>query len=126
MRAAGVAREIRAHVPEPFWYIHVSYRAPEGQACAFTWARGHIYDHAVATVLYETCVDAPLATVTRASHSMHSVPCTAGKLRADPVMGGSGAGMLQSRLLLHIAWQRATHVGQANCHLDHILCSAWT
>ena len=71
LRAA--AREIRSHVPEPFWYIHVSYRAPEGQTCAFTWTRGHIYDHAVATALYETCVDEPLATITRASHT----PCTA-------------------------------------------------
>ncbi len=51
-------REIRAHVSEPFWYIHVMYRTPEGQQCTFSWRRGHIYDHAIATVLYENCVDA--------------------------------------------------------------------
>ncbi|CAK0738823.1 hypothetical protein CVIRNUC_001098 [Coccomyxa viridis] len=57
--------EIRAHVAEPFWYIHVTYRAPEGQQCTFHWRRGHLFDHAVATVLYEMCVEAPLATITR-------------------------------------------------------------
>ena len=63
--ACSLCREIRAHVAEPFWYLHVTYRAPEGQQCAFHWRRGHIFDHAVATVLYEMCVEAPLATITR-------------------------------------------------------------
>ncbi len=63
--ACVVCREIRAHVAEPFWYIHVTYRAPEGQQCTFHWRRGHLFDHAVATVLYEMCVEAPLATITR-------------------------------------------------------------
>ena len=61
-----VCREIRAHVAERFWYIHAAYRSPEGHACAFTWQRGHIFDHAIAAVLYETCVDAPQATITKA------------------------------------------------------------
>ena len=51
---------------ESFWYIHAAYRSPEGQGCAFTWQRGHIFDHAIATILYETCVDEPLATITKA------------------------------------------------------------
>ena len=54
-------------MPEPFWYIHVAYRAPEGQQCTFHWRRGHLFDHAVATVLYEMCVEAPLASITRVS-----------------------------------------------------------
>ena len=71
--ACALCREIRAHIAEPFWYIHVTYRAPEGQQCTFHWRRGHIFDHAVATVLYEMCVEAPLATITRVSpaHFLH-------------------------------------------------------
>jgi hypothetical protein len=61
-----LCREIRSHVAEPFWFIHAAYRPPQGQACTFAWQRGHIYDHAVATVLYEACCEAPLATITKA------------------------------------------------------------
>ncbi|CAL8463456.1 g2990 [Coccomyxa elongata] len=57
--------EIRAHVAEPFWYIYAMYRAPEGQSCVLHWQRDRLYDHTIATILYETCVDAPMATVTK-------------------------------------------------------------
>ncbi|EIE27522.1 prokaryotic type I DNA topoisomerase [Coccomyxa subellipsoidea C-169] len=57
--------EIQAHVAEPFWYIYAMYRAPEGQSCTLHWQRDRLYDHVIATILYETCVDAPLATVTK-------------------------------------------------------------
>ena len=56
-------REIRAHIAEPFWYIYVMYQTPEGQRCTFNWRRVHIYDHAIATVMYETCVEAPTAKI---------------------------------------------------------------
>jgi hypothetical protein len=80
-------REIQSHVPEPFWYIHVTHSttgvpttqlqqqpqpgAPPQQqqqqqqqlSCDFTWARGRLYDEAVATVLYEMCCEQPEATV---------------------------------------------------------------
>ncbi len=62
-------REIQAHVAEPFWYIYAMYRAPEGQSCTLHWQRDRLYDHVIATILYETCVDAPLATVTKVSSS---------------------------------------------------------
>ncbi len=58
-------REIRAHIAEPFWYIYVMYRTPEGQQCTFNWRRVHIYDHAIAAVMYETCVEAPTAKITK-------------------------------------------------------------
>ena len=41
------------------------YRTPEGQQCTFSWRRGHIYDHAIATVLYENCVDSPTARIAK-------------------------------------------------------------
>ena len=63
--APAPCREIRAHIAEPFWYIHVMYRAPAGQQCTFHWRRGHIFDHPVATVLYEQCVQSPTAKITK-------------------------------------------------------------
>lgn len=72
-------REIQSHVPEPFWYIHVTYR-PEPQqhqqqqsqqpqqrqpqpGCEFTWVRGRLFDQDVAAMLYEACAEEPVATV---------------------------------------------------------------
>jgi DNA topoisomerase-3 len=52
-------------VAEPFWYIYAMYRAPEGQSCVLHWQRDRLYDHVIATILYETCVEAPTATVTK-------------------------------------------------------------
>lgn len=65
-------REIRAHVSEPFWYIYVMYRTPEGQQCTFSWRRGHIYDHAIATVLYENCVDESTARIAKVGPQAHA------------------------------------------------------
>jgi DNA topoisomerase-3 len=81
-------REIQSHIPEPFWYIAVSYRpdpANEGQqqqqqqqqgpqqrrqgqpSCEFKWARDRLFDQGVATLLYEQCAEEPTATVMQAS-----------------------------------------------------------
>lgn len=59
-------REIQSFVTEPFWEIKVGYKAPNGKgACDFHWGRGRLFDHAAAVMLYEPCVDNPLATVLR-------------------------------------------------------------
>lgn len=59
-------REIQSFVTEPFWEIKVAYKAPDGKgACDFHWERGRLFDHAAAVMLYEPCVDSPLATVLR-------------------------------------------------------------
>lgn len=60
---------------EPFWYMYAMYRAPEGQSCVLHWQRDRLYDHTVATILYETCVDAPMATVTKVSCSCTHCSC---------------------------------------------------
>ena len=45
-------REIRAHVPEDFWQIAMTYT--EGnRSCAFEWARGRIFDHVVAVAFLQ-------------------------------------------------------------------------
>ncbi|WIA41751.1 hypothetical protein OEZ86_009091 [Tetradesmus obliquus] len=93
------AWEIQSHIPEPFWYIAVSYRpdpaaaaANEGQQqqgqpqrkpgqqlhCDFKWARDRLFDQGVATLLYEQCAEEPTATVMqvrgRATYKRAPVP----------------------------------------------------
>eukprot|EP00898_Chlorokybus_atmophyticus_P007322 jgi/Chlat1/7591/Chrsp63S09151 len=56
--------QIKAHVPEDFWRITFKYVDPvDNIPCHFDWARGRLFDHAAATVLYEMCVEDTLATV---------------------------------------------------------------
>lgn len=38
-----------------------------GKVTEFLWARNRLFDHQVATVLFEMCVEAGQATVTKAS-----------------------------------------------------------
>eukprot|EP00884_Botryococcus_braunii_P013362 jgi/Botrbrau1/22026/Bobra.0024s0040.1 len=56
------AWDIRAHVAEAFWFIHVAYRDGT-KACDFKWDRGHLFDHAAAFLLYEMCIETPMARV---------------------------------------------------------------
>lgn len=58
-------REIKAHVPEPFWRIVLSYAVQGQRPCEFAWARGRLFDHAIAAVLYDLCLSADVATVTK-------------------------------------------------------------
>lgn len=53
---------IRAFAPEQFWYISVSLER-DGSIVGFHWKRGHLFDFEIALVLYEQCVEQPLATV---------------------------------------------------------------
>ena len=58
---------------EPFWHIHVSYKAPkEPRACDFTWDRGRLFDYPSATMLYEICVEHPMATVLKVGQPLHT------------------------------------------------------
>lgn len=69
-----VRREIQAHIPEDFWHIHVTHTGPDHKACEFGWDRGRLFDHTAATILYELCVEQPLATVTQVT-LVSSVHC---------------------------------------------------
>lgn len=68
-------------MPEPFWKIVLKYGAPEeaqpgghlqqlrarqAPLTEFFWARGRLFDHGVAALLYEMCLEAGTATVTKA------------------------------------------------------------
>ncbi|KAI5290952.1 DNA topoisomerase [Ascosphaera acerosa] len=50
--------------PEPFWAIKVSHRK-QGATVQFAWDRNHLFDRAVTTILFERCLDARTAKVTR-------------------------------------------------------------
>ncbi|KAL0350367.1 UNVERIFIED_CONTAM: DNA topoisomerase 3-alpha [Sesamum radiatum] len=55
--------EIQSHEPEEFWTINCTHNSEEGTA-TFNWMRGHLFDYTCATILYEMCVQEPIATVT--------------------------------------------------------------
>jgi hypothetical protein len=59
-----LCRERKAHVPEQFWKI-VMKHSHGGKLTEFMWARGRLFDYHVAAILYEMCVQEPLATVTK-------------------------------------------------------------
>ena len=62
-----LCREIQAHVPEQFWAIHMEYKPPEqgSTSVSFSWDRTRLFDHAMALLFYEPCVEAPEATITK-------------------------------------------------------------
>eukprot|EP00798_Chlamydomonas_sp_ICE-L_P013708 gene13708-19601_t len=84
------AWEVQSHVAEPFWAIHMVYRedleamkyeqdqkASQGlksgqgagkmdkkpASCKFDWTRGRLFDEDAASMLYEMCLEEPIATV---------------------------------------------------------------
>ncbi|DBB17906.1 hypothetical protein WJX82_005956 [Trebouxia sp. C0006] len=59
------AWEIQAHMPEDFWHIQVTHTDQHHKKTEFSWDRGRLFDHTAATVLYEMCVEEPLASVTK-------------------------------------------------------------
>lgn len=50
--------------PEPFWSIKVVHKK-EGISVNFSWDRNHLFDRAATTILFEQCLDAKLAKVTK-------------------------------------------------------------
>lgn len=58
-------REIKAHVPDPFWYLVVEYQSPEGNRCTFDWCFGRSFDYGYVTQLFELCIQHPRALVTK-------------------------------------------------------------
>lgn len=58
-------REIMSHIAEDFWYIEVIHRQPPPRnvSTVFSWKRGRLFDKFTAALLYDTCLERPLATV---------------------------------------------------------------
>lgn len=55
---------VRNFKPEPFWSIKVMHKR-EGIDVNFTWSRGRLFDRASVVILYERCLAAKMAQVTK-------------------------------------------------------------
>ncbi|KAL6551905.1 DNA topoisomerase 3-alpha [Orobanche gracilis] len=67
--------EIQSHESEEFWTINCTHNSEQGTA-AFHWMRAHLFDYTCATIIYEMCVQEPIATVTnvRQQERLHYPP----------------------------------------------------
>lgn len=55
---------VRNFTPEPFWSIKVMHRK-EDIDVRFRWARGHLFDRMAVVILFERCLNAKTAKVTK-------------------------------------------------------------
>jgi DNA topoisomerase III len=46
--------------------------AHAGKVTEFHWARGRLFDYHIAVVLYQMCLEEPVATVTKVSLLLHA------------------------------------------------------
>jgi DNA topoisomerase-3 len=50
-------------IPEDFWSITAAVDR-DGLKANFTWRKGRLFDRQICMILYQQCVDSPMATVT--------------------------------------------------------------
>ncbi|KAF2275455.1 DNA topoisomerase III [Westerdykella ornata] len=55
---------VRNFVPEPFWYIKVAHEKDD-ITVRFTWKRGHLFDRLAVVIIFEKCLIAKTAKVTK-------------------------------------------------------------
>lgn len=55
---------VKNFVPEPFWGISVMHKRDD-ERVSFSWARVHLFDRASVTILFERCLSAKMAKVTK-------------------------------------------------------------
>lgn len=55
---------VRNFVPEPFWYIKVVHEKDDINV-KFSWKRGHLFDRMVVIIIFERCLIAKTARVTK-------------------------------------------------------------
>ncbi|XP_053391111.1 DNA topoisomerase 3-alpha-like [Mercenaria mercenaria] len=55
-------KEVQAFIPEPFWKLKVSYKMDD-TAVDFNWKRNRLFDYMACFVLYQHCLESPLARV---------------------------------------------------------------
>jgi DNA topoisomerase-3 len=56
-------RRVQEFDPESFWKLELVLRK-EGKSVYFHWARNHLFDQRVCAILYEKCMENPVALVT--------------------------------------------------------------
>ena len=55
---------VKKFKPEPFWGIRVVHRK-NGTDVKFNWDRVHLFDRMIVTIIFERCLQARLAKVTK-------------------------------------------------------------
>jgi DNA topoisomerase III len=50
--------------PEPFWSIRIVHKK-DGLSATFSWARNHLFDRMAVVIMYERCLMAKTAKVTK-------------------------------------------------------------
>ena len=55
---------VKNFIPEPFWFIRVMHVKDEIEV-KFSWARNHVFDRMVATILFERCLASRCARITK-------------------------------------------------------------
>ncbi|XP_071107508.1 DNA topoisomerase 3-alpha-like [Haliotis cracherodii] len=55
-------KQVQAFVPEPFWKLKVAHILDDIKA-DFLWKRNRLFDHLACLVLFEQCIENPIATV---------------------------------------------------------------
>ncbi|KAI5814691.1 DNA topoisomerase [Pyronema omphalodes] len=57
-------KKVKNFVPEPFWYIKVMHKKDD-VSVTFNWDRNRLFDRMSTVILYERCIDAKTATITK-------------------------------------------------------------
>ncbi|KAH9499590.1 DNA topoisomerase 3-alpha [Bulinus truncatus] len=55
-------KQVEAFIPEPFWKIKVMHKHDDIIA-EFSWKRNRLFDHMACQLLYDMCIENPIATV---------------------------------------------------------------
>ncbi|XP_052784926.1 DNA topoisomerase 3-alpha-like [Mya arenaria] len=55
-------KQVQAFVPEPFWKLRVKYKMDEVDV-EFNWKRNRLFDYMACFILYQQCIESPLARV---------------------------------------------------------------
>lgn len=56
---------VKNFVPEPFWTIKVVHKKDDDARVTFNWKRVHLFDRMAVVILYERCLNAKVAKVTK-------------------------------------------------------------
>jgi len=56
--------QVQRFVPEPFWSIKIVHKKEDIEV-KFNWARNHLFDRMIVTILFERCLTAKFAKVTK-------------------------------------------------------------
>lgn len=95
---------VKRFKPEMFWNIKVTH-IRDGVTVCFAWARVHLFDHAIVTIIFEKCLDARLARVNKVQKKPTSkwrpLPLTTVELQ----MQGSRFLRMDSKKVMKIAEQ---------------------